>query len=325
MKRPFWSVMIPTYQPNLIFLEQTLNSILQQASDEAEMQIEVVDDGSPNETLATWVEKIGQGRIQYYRQPKRRGLGGCWNTCIERAKGEWIHILHHDDLVLPGFYDHLKNGIKEAPEIGAAFTQFYLIDEENNRSLKTRLRQEKAGILKNWLQYVFVDLSIQTPAIVVKKEVYEKLGGFRCDMHYSLDWEMWKRIASQYPIWFEPKPLACYRMHAASETSRLNKEMVAIRELRKSIEANYDYLPPELAAQTIARAKKNYIFFTTEKAAEALFREKNSAHARAFFQEAQKFGSTLDLWGAVFKLGVRACTPKMLLDFYGKFMFKQQN
>jgi len=45
--RPFWSVMIPTYNPRADYLEETLHSVLQQNPGPKQMQIEVVDDCSP--------------------------------------------------------------------------------------------------------------------------------------------------------------------------------------------------------------------------------------------------------------------------------------
>ena len=45
--RPFWSVMIPTYKARPDYLEETLESVLQQDPGPAQMQIEVLDDCSP--------------------------------------------------------------------------------------------------------------------------------------------------------------------------------------------------------------------------------------------------------------------------------------
>jgi cellulose synthase/poly-beta-1,6-N-acetylglucosamine synthase-like glycosyltransferase len=46
--RPFWSVMIPTYNARADYLEETLRSVLRQDTGPEQMQIEVVDDCSPS-------------------------------------------------------------------------------------------------------------------------------------------------------------------------------------------------------------------------------------------------------------------------------------
>src|SRR5215203_6238715 len=71
-KRPLWSVMIPTY--NCIhYLQYTLESVLAQAPSLEAMQIEVVDDYSTDGDVATLVETVGKGRINFYRQKKKCG------------------------------------------------------------------------------------------------------------------------------------------------------------------------------------------------------------------------------------------------------------
>ena len=36
-------------------------------------------------------------------------------SAIERARGEWVHLLNDDDLVLPGFYAKLRAGLEGQP------------------------------------------------------------------------------------------------------------------------------------------------------------------------------------------------------------------
>ena len=92
---PFWSVMIPTYNTRADYLEETLRSVLQQAPGPDQMQIEVVDDCSPNGAPVQLVHEIAGDRVTVHRELKNNGLAGIWNRCIERARGEWIHILQY--------------------------------------------------------------------------------------------------------------------------------------------------------------------------------------------------------------------------------------
>lgn len=156
--RPFWSVMIPTFNARADYLEETLNSVLQKDLDPGQMQIEVIDDASPNGAPTEFIRKLAGKRVTVHCEPRNLELAGIWNRCIERARGEWVHILHQDDLVYPGFY--------------------------------------------------------------------EQLGGFNRDLKHALDWEMWIRIASKFPFFYEPKILACWRNHSGATTSRQIRTVV---------------------------------------------------------------------------------------------------
>ena len=72
IKRPFWSVMIPTYNNNR-YLKQTLQSVLQQDPGAELMQIEIVDDCSPKEDPESVLQELEIDRISIYRQPQNIG------------------------------------------------------------------------------------------------------------------------------------------------------------------------------------------------------------------------------------------------------------
>src|SRR5206468_12430273 len=83
--RPFWSVMIPTFNPRADYLEETLHSILEQDPGPEQMQIEVIDDHSTDDLAAQIVARIGGGRVSFHVVAQNRGLAGTLNRCIARA------------------------------------------------------------------------------------------------------------------------------------------------------------------------------------------------------------------------------------------------
>jgi glycosyltransferase involved in cell wall biosynthesis len=256
LARPFWSVMIPTYNPPADYLAQTLRSVLDQAP--AEMQIEVVDDCSPDVDVAALVRGIAGDRVSFYRSPVNQGLAAGWNTCIERARGEWVHILHQDDLVISGFYERFQNGLQTQPAVGAAFCRHALINSNGHWLRLSELHQESAGPLENAQEKIAVEQIILTPSIVVRRSTYEQLGGFSKDLCYVMDWEMWQRIAARFSIWFEPGILAAYRIHQASATSRLIVEAADVRDVQRMIATVSPNYPKDFAEAWIGRARDYY-------------------------------------------------------------------
>jgi len=224
-------------------LEETLKSVLQQDPGPEQMQIEVVDDCSNDNSASEVTRRLGAGRVTFHAESQNRGLANNWNRCIERARGHWVHILHQDDIVLPGFYDRLRKGAKES-HAGAIFCRHAIANSNGHWLYLSGLHRESAGLLEDWHAKITVRCVIHCPAIAVRRSVYEQLGGFLPHLRYVPDWEMWQRIASQFPFWFEPSILACYRLHPNSATSGLRVDATDARDVRQMIELTTTYHTP---------------------------------------------------------------------------------
>ena len=108
------------------------------------MQIEVVDDASTDDPQAV-VEELGRGRVGFHRQPANVGHTANFNTCLERARGELVHLLHGDDSVRPGFYTTMERPFREDPDIGAAFCRYIAMDEEASGGTWRTSRRPEPG------------------------------------------------------------------------------------------------------------------------------------------------------------------------------------
>lgn len=210
-EQPFWSVMIPVYNCTA-YLKEALGSVLLQDKGVADMQIEVVDDCSTDGDVEALVLLIGNGRVSYFKQSENKGSLRNFETCINRAKGKYVHLLHGDDRVEVGFYDEIAGLFDRNPQAGAAFTNFSYIDYQSATiNITNKKIQKNQGIITDFLYKIAEKQLIQPPAIVVKRTTYESLGSFYA-IHFGEDWEMWTRIASKYPIAYSPKYLASYRV-----------------------------------------------------------------------------------------------------------------
>ena len=114
MKRPLWTVIIPTYNC-ANYLKETLASVLEQDPGEASMEIIVVDDHSTKDDPEAVVKEFGKGRVKFIRQEKNVGKVKNYETGLTISKGIYIHQLHGDDKVLPGFYKEMEAIFNESP------------------------------------------------------------------------------------------------------------------------------------------------------------------------------------------------------------------
>lgn len=217
--RPLWSVMIPAYNPTRHF-DDMLASVLAQAPDAGVMQIEVVDDASSGD-VGERVRCIGGGRVGYRRNECNLGLFENWNECIRHARGLLVHILHQDDKVLPGFYRSMEGGLAQCPDAGARFCRHLYMDGNDRWIALSAAEAEAAGELPRCRERFAEGFAVQCPAMVVRRSVYEAVGGFDTRFKYLADLDMWKRIAARYPILWEPETLAVWRQHDAAATMAL--------------------------------------------------------------------------------------------------------
>lgn len=257
--RPFWSVAITVYN-RLHHIEKALRSVIEQASNPEEMQIEVINDGAEKQIqdeIEAIVNAVAGDRVYFYKHPQNVGHPHIFNICIERARGHWVHILHDDDWVEPGFYSSLRSGIEKAPTVGAAFCRQLYTDNTGNPRLSP-LERETPGIIENWLEEIAVWCRVQFSSMVVSRDVYEQLGGFCPQAKSAFDWEMWKRIAVNYSVWYEPETKVCFNKDASTETSQLLKSGGQIADTRRTIEISRQYLPPAVADDLSYKALQHY-------------------------------------------------------------------
>jgi glycosyltransferase involved in cell wall biosynthesis len=278
--RPRFSVMLPTYRPTDT-LAVALASVLTQAPPAAEMQITIVDDGSPDRLVEDMVQSVDRtGRVEIVRHGERLGLAGNWNRAIDLARGTLVHLLHQDDYVLPDFYARLERGLRSAPDAGMAFCRTRLVDGAD-RFLKNSSRLAWfAGPLRNWLAVIAERQRLQTPAVVVPRATYEQLGGYRADLCQALDWEMWVRIAARWRVWYEPRVLAAYRRHEANESARLLAKGDVWPDVIRTIEINAESLPEQLRKRLTA-ASARWHAASAIRSAERRLEAGDAAGARA--------------------------------------------
>jgi len=248
--------MIPTYQ-GAATIRATLESVLAQDPGPAHMQIEVVDDHSTVDDPEELVREIGRGRVGFFRQPKNVGHTANFNTCITRARGKLIHLLHGDDAVREGFYARMEQVFSENPDVAAAFCRLISVDEAGRWRRVQPLIQLESGVLEDPLAVVAQHQPFQSPTTVVQRWAYERVGGYDTSIRYcGEDWDMGLRMAGFFPLWYEVEPLALRRHHADSLTGRANRMAHNSREMRRIVKTAHHRFPAERRTELTALASQ---------------------------------------------------------------------
>lgn len=231
IKRPLWSVMIPTYNCAR-YLRETLRSVLAQDLGPDEMQIEVIDDCSTLDDPAAVVEQEGGGRVSFYRNAQNEGASRNFNTCIERSEGEFVHILHGDDVVLSNYYRTITDLAKSLPEFGLYATRCFFVDEQSIIvGVGERIPAlERGG--KSVKQFYY-HTPLLPAGITVRRSSYEALGGFRTDLLHAADCEMCARIVAAHGAVVSSDVLGLYRVFGENDSARLKKTGENIKDVRR--------------------------------------------------------------------------------------------
>lgn len=227
--RPLWSVMIPTYNC-AGYLRETLASVLAQDPGPEIMQVEVVDDCSDRDDPYAVVKEIAPGgRVTFHRHPTNRGVNFNLNACLQRSRGLLVHVLHGDDLVLPGFYQEMEALARRYPQAALYASRSLVIDSAGYPIGLTAdfSKDGPVGLLPEFL----LNLPFRTPSIVVRRSLYEKCGGFNPEYPHSADIDMWLRAIQQGGGCLTRHVLAAYRIHGASDTSRLAETAANLRDI----------------------------------------------------------------------------------------------
>ena len=213
IKTPKVSVCIPTYnRPE--FLKQAIESVLAQTFSDYEL---IISDNASADTTTAVISSFKDRRIIHIRKEKNIGLVDNWNNCLSAAKGQYITIFHDDDHMLPDNLTFKIEALDRNERAGMIHSNFHIIDEngsitqENAHFIKSQdIVETGASFLrKSLLGYNPINVS----SVVIRKECYDKLGGFSKKVHFTTDLEFWMRISMHYDVIYLAKPLIEYRMY----------------------------------------------------------------------------------------------------------------
>lgn len=246
--RPFWSVMIPTYNC-ANYLAQTLESVLSQDPGAEHMQIEVVDDCSTKDDPETVVREIGKGRVSFYRQPQNVGAIRNFNTCVQRSLGQFVHILHGDDFVAPDFYSSYAELLQSHPDATLIISPSISINENNQHIHIESPLPNIDEVIIDFPKTLAVRNPIHTPTVVIPRKVYEQIGGFYLPLSHTADWEMFFRAGLYGKAVTLDRQVAYYRVHSGSDTSRLALTGKNIWEAKYTVDMCMQQLPEKVRAE----------------------------------------------------------------------------
>lgn len=238
---PIWSVVVPVYERR-VFLRECLESILIQDPGPESLEVLVIDNASPTPGIGDLVDEIAGKRVKFYRNERNVGLYRSMNKGVLATTGRFIHFLHEDDYVLPGFYREVVPPEHRSSNVPQIYHSHYLnLGEEGSTGGPPFFTSQQA-----MLERLVLGNPLQICSIVIDRRVFEMIGLFREDLPHTADWEFWMRAALRVPWIYNKQPLAVFRVHKKQDTAKHTENGRAIYDTRRLLDSFAEILPDSL-------------------------------------------------------------------------------
>ncbi|GEM_PF-655813 len=224
------SVFIPTYN-SAEFLTQAIDSVLAQTYKNYELII--IDDGSSDNTPEILAAYQNLPQIRLYRHARNVGMAANWNIGLQLCQGEFIAKLDSDDYYEPTYLETAMAFFQKNQAVGLVFSGVNLVYPDGRYEPEMRFLYSWVRERDSFLASLLRLCIIRSPSVCVRRACYEQVGGFNEQMKIHADWEMWVRLAANYPVGFINQLLANYRTnHVTNCTAQAAVDGRSMHDLR---------------------------------------------------------------------------------------------
>ena len=225
MKKPFFSVIIPTYNRKE-FLKIAINSVLSQSYQDYELI--VIDDGSADgtmEMIGTGHWPVGKKREITYLRQAHQGVAEARNTGIKAAIGEFICFLDSDDRFREDKLDITCKNIKKHPEYKIFHTEEIWYRSGEYLPQKGHHKKPSGWVFENSVKLCSIGLS----TAAINKMIFKEIGLFDKDFPACEDYDFWLRATPKFPVYLIPEYLTIKEGGRSDQLSKMYPAMDTFR------------------------------------------------------------------------------------------------
>ncbi len=226
--RPLLSIITPVFNTPAAWLAEAVESVTRQAYENWELIL--IDDGS---TLAETVELLAiveerDPRIVVVRRESTGGISEASNAGLARARGEWIGLLDHDDVLEPDALFEVVNYLQSHPETDLVFSDEDKITEEGLAAPQFK---------PDWSPDFLLSYNYLCHFTTVRREIVEKAGRFRPEFDGAQDYDLFLRVSELTTrIHHLPRILYHWRRSETSTSDNIRRKPQALEAGRRAVE-----------------------------------------------------------------------------------------
>lgn len=124
-----FSILVPAYETPAVYLEDMTDSVLNQTYSKLEL---IIADASPSDTVEKIIRRYEDERICYIRLPENKGISANTNEALKAARGDYIGLLDHDDILTPDALYEMARAIDEKEKSGHTAWMLYSDEDKCN-------------------------------------------------------------------------------------------------------------------------------------------------------------------------------------------------
>lgn len=235
--KPLISLILPVYNPNPLWLEQAIISVLSQLYSSWELCIS--DDASTDPAIRSILLKYSQKdpRIKVFFRSVNGHISTNSNCALTLAQGTWIALLDHDDLLADDAFLYVVDAINRIPDCKLIYSDEDKIDENGQRF--------DAYFKPDWNEDLFYSHNMFSHLGVYDAALVREVGGFRVGFEGSQDYDLALRCIERTrpdQIYHIPRVLYHWRMHADSTAYLIDTKPYAILAGEKALQEHFDRL-----------------------------------------------------------------------------------
>ena len=226
---PKISILVPTYRTPETYLREMIASVLAQSYANWELCIaDASCDGG--QTLAIIREYANaDSRIRVKELTENEGISGNTNQAASVASGDYITLLDHDDLLAPDALFEVAQAIVQE-RASVLYTDEDKVNMLGTDHFEPNLKPEFSPDLLRAHNYI-------THLFVVKKDLFDRVGGFRKEFDGAQDYDLIFRCCFMADrVVHIPKILYHWRSHESSTAQNPESKLYAYEAGRKAIE-----------------------------------------------------------------------------------------
>jgi glycosyltransferase involved in cell wall biosynthesis len=210
---PLISILLPAYNTPEPFLRECLESIIVQSYSKWELCI--ADDNSSDERVVRIIKEYiaKEPRIKLKVREKNGHISEATNSALKLAKGEFVALMDHDDVLWPNALYEMLQVIRTDKNVDFIYSDEDKIDGTGKIHNYPFLKPDYSPEFLESCNYI-------THFSCIRTSIMQEVGGFRKGYEGAQDWDLFIRITEKTSnIVHIPKILYSWRIHEASTAS----------------------------------------------------------------------------------------------------------